>query len=68
MWISKRKWDNVQNEIIRLDAELKKTENEINERILIIAEKILKQPESLLKDLDERNAIEAFVDRIIQTQ
>lgn len=61
MWISRRKYETLTYRINEIKANQRKLELDMQKRIDYMARRILKEPQKLSQELDEKIEIERFI-------
>ena len=61
MWVSKKKWSEMHNQIQTVRDELKKLRGDTERAIYEMAKRILEQPEQLLEEIKDAEDIERMV-------
>lgn len=65
MWVSKRKWELINQKIENNEREICKLEMRINKKIQIMAKRILEQPKEMLEEINSITEIEEMVNSFI---
>lgn len=65
MWITRKKYKALVNKIDEIKKCQKKLELLIDEKLLCMAKKILREPEKLTEELDEKDRMEKYISDII---
>ncbi len=65
MWISKKRWKQMNNKIRNIENLLEKITQETDKKIYIMAKKILREPKKLSEDIDSIEDIERYVNDFI---
>ena len=65
MWISRRKYETLTYRINEIKANQRKLELDMQKRIDYMARRILKEPQKLSQELDEKIEIERFINDFI---
>ena len=68
MWIGKHKYRELERKIEICMQENIRIKNEVNEKIYDMAKKILRQPDKLSKELQEREELDKIIDEFIQSE
>lgn len=68
MWISSYKWDQMCRRIDRCEKRITMQQEMMEQKIIEMARKILKQPDELSKEIEDQESIEKFVDEFIQSR
>jgi len=65
VWISKKRWKQMNNKIRNIENLLEKITQETDKKIYIMAKKILREPKKLSEDIDSIEDIERYVNDFI---
>lgn len=65
MYISKEKYNALVNKVDETKAEQKKLEQLIDEKLLCMTKRILREPEKLAEELNEDNKLDKYITNII---
>lgn len=65
MYISKEKYNALVNKVDETKAEQKKLEQLIDEKLLCMTKRILREPEKLAEELNEDNKIDEYIEDIL---
>lgn len=65
MWISKKRWKQMNNKIRNIENLLEKITQETDKKIYIVAKKILREPKKLSEYIDSIEDIERYVNDFI---
>lgn len=65
MYISKEKYNALVNKVDETKAEQKKLEQLIDEKVLCMTKRILREPEKLAEELNEDNKLDKYITNII---
>ena len=68
MWIGKHKYRELERKIEICMQENIRIKNEVNEKIYDMAKKILRQPDKLSKEIQERDELDKIIDEFIQSE
>lgn len=68
MWIGKHKYRELERKIEICMQENIRIKNEVNEKIYDMAKKILRQPDKLSKEIQEREELDKIIDEFIQSE
>lgn len=68
MWISKKKWKEINSRIEKCEKSIQQQKQITDKKITEMAKKILRQPGKLSKEIDMDENIERFVDDFIRCQ
>ena len=68
MWIGKHKYRELERKIEICMQENIRIKNEVNEKIYDMAKKILRQPDKLSKEIQEREELDKKIDEFIQSE
>ena len=68
MWIGKHKYRELERKIEICMQENIWIKNEVNEKIYDMAKKILRQPDKLSKEIQEREELDKIIDEFIQSE
>lgn len=67
MWISAHKWECMCQRIAACEKRIAAQEKMLDEKIMEMAKRLLRQPDELSKEIERQEAIEQFVDEFIQS-
>lgn len=67
MWISARKWERMYQRIASCEKRIAAQEKMLDEKIMGMAKRLLREPDELLKEIKDQEAIEQFVEEFIQS-
>lgn len=67
MWISSHRWEQMCRRIDRCEKRIIMQQQMMEQKIIEMARKILRQPDELSKEIENQEAIEEFVDEFIQS-
>lgn len=65
MYISKEKYNALVNKVDETKARQEKLEQIIDEKLLFMTKRILREPEKLAEDLDAKDRLEKYISDII---
>ena len=68
VWIGKHKYRELERKIEICMQENIRIKNEVNEKIYDMAKKILRQPDKLSKEIQEREELDKIIDEFIQSE
>lgn len=68
MWIGIHKYRELERKIEICMQENIRIKNEVNEKIYDMAKKILRQPDKLSKEIQEREELDKIIDEFIQSE
>lgn len=67
MWISAHKWECMCQRITACEKRIATQEKMLDEKIMEMAKRLLRQPDELSQEIERQEAIEQFVDEFIQS-
>ena len=67
MWVSKRRWEEIQNQVHKMEKELSRLREDTDIKIRSTAKRILEQPDELLEEIRDIENIEHMVDEFIRS-
>lgn len=67
MWISAHKWECMCQRVAVCEKRIAAQEKMLDEKIMEMAKRLLRQPDELSKEIESQEAIEQFVDEFIQS-
>lgn len=67
MWISARKWERMCQRIFVCEKRIAAQERMLDEKIMGMAKRLLREPDELSKEIEDQEAIEQFVEEFIQS-
>lgn len=67
MWVSKREWEEIQNQVHKMEKELSRLREDTDIKIRSTAKRILEQPDELLEEIRDIENIEQMVDEFIRS-
>lgn len=67
MWVSAYKWQQMCRRIDRCEKRIIVQQEMMEQKMIEMARKILRQPDELSKEIESQEAIEQFVDEFIQS-
>lgn len=67
MWVSKREWEEIQNQVHKMEKELSRLREDTDIKIRSTAKRILEQPNELLEEIRDIENIEQLIDDFIRS-
>lgn len=67
MRVSKREWEEIQNQVHKMEKELSRLREDTDIKIRSTAKRILEQPDELLEEIRDIENIEQMVDEFIRS-
>ena len=67
MWVTKKKWNRLLGRITALENRIQKTEKVMDKKLYEMTKEILRQPEELLEEIENRENTDKFIEDFLRS-